>query len=378
MSPDPTLGSTIRVAVVIPAHWDYAIGGAEYQAKLLVECLHKDHQADITWFAVRVGSRREFPDHRVQSVGQNDRWRKYGHFWDYFRLPAALHRFGPDVIYQRVSCSYAGIAARYARKHGIPMISHISSENDCRLAPPIRALLRRPHAIVESRLAKSGIARADMLVAQTRDQVRLVRENYGRDARLIRNFHPVPSVPDKPRDRFTIAWVANLKELKRPELMLEIADSLAANDRIEIVLCGQPFPVESVQSAFEDAVSTHPNVTYTGPLSQDEANSLLDRASVLVNTSRFEGFSNVFVQAWMRAVPVLTLGVNPDGLLDGGSLGQAFANTSELASYTRALAADFDRLAKMGRDCRAFATTQFSMSNAAELATLIAETARNR
>ena len=77
----------------------------------------------------------------------------------------------------------------------------------------------------------------------------------------------------------------------------------------------------------------------------------------------------------MRGVPVLTLGVNPDDLLDGGDLGRACASTKEIADQIRLLLNRRDRLAQMGERCREFAIAKFSMKNADDLVGLIAKTA---
>ena len=69
----------------------------------------------------------------------------------------------------------------------------------------------------------------------------------------------------------------------------------------------------------------------------EDVNKLLERSHLLVNTSKWEGFSNTFIQAWMRSVPVMTLGVNPDGLLDNSYLGCNHVSTAEIASSIREL-----------------------------------------
>ncbi len=368
-----------RVAVVIPTHWDYRMGGSQYQAKLLIEQMYENHDASIAYFTARASANRRFDDHQVICVGHTNALRRFGHFWDYFRLQKALREFAPHVIYQRVGCAYTGIAARYARRSGIPLIWHLASEKDCLKAPAIGQLLSRPHALVETRLAKKGATHADIIVAQSRDQVRMLRENFGRKAdRVIGNFHNVPQIPEKPVDRFAVVWIANLKAVKRPDKFLEVAALLEDLSGIEFIMVGRAYSSLSLQSDFEQAMLRRSNVRYVGALTNEEVNKLLERSHLLINTSESEGFSNTFIQAWMRSVPVLTLGVNPDGLLDDSFLGNSHDSTTEIADSIRGLVSNPDMLEDMGKRSRQYAMQHFSMKNAAELADLIVQTATGR
>ena len=369
----------IRIAVVIPSHWDYRIGGSQYQAKLLIEQLYTRYGAEIAYLTARASEKREFPDHRVVCVGKSNSLRHFGHFWDYFRLQRALEGFAPDIIYQRVGCAYTGIAATYARRAGVPMVWHLASQKDARRAPPISQLLSRPHAILESRLRHRGAALADVIVAQSEDQARDLQRDFGRQAdRLIRNFHEVPPATEKPAGRFTVVWIGNLKPIKRPELLLEIASHLRDRPDIEFLVIGSAYSSKSLQSRLDDLLRELPNVRFLGALPQEEVNSLLDGSDLLVNTSRSEGFSNTFIQAWMRSVPVLTMGVNPDGLLSDSYLGRSCDSTIDVAGAIRELASNSDMLAEMGKRSRKYAVQHFSMDNAAALADLIVGTARGK
>jgi glycosyltransferase involved in cell wall biosynthesis len=372
MSQQREKNSGVRVAVVIPTHWDFLMGGAQYQAKLLVQTLFEEYGAVVRFFSARASANRSFPDHQVVCVGHTKWHRQFGHFWDYFRLRRALREFAPDVIYQRVACAYTGICAGYAEEAGIPMIWHVAHENDCRTPLPLAQLLRRPHAVVESRLTHRGIRGADTIVAQTNDQVELLRQNLGIVAdQVIRNFHALPDAMVKNTDPVKVIWIANLKPSKRPELFLEIAQQLNDCPGVEFVMVGQPYQVDSLRQNFEQKLQHNANVSFLGAQSQDAVNALLDQAHLLVNTSKGEGFSNTFIQAWMRSVPVLTMGVNPDGILNEDSLGGCYASTEGLADAIRERVSNPARLASTGEVARQFAIREFSMKNASELAALI-------
>ena len=237
-------------------------------------------------------------------------------------------------------------------------------------------LLLRPHTLIESRLAKRGVTHADVVVAQSSDQVNKLERNFGRRPDLlIRNFHQPPPDVAKDPGRFTIVWIGNFKPVKRPELFIELAGHFAQQSDVDFVMVGRPYPSESVQGRLDEAIQANSNLTHLGGLPQDDVNELLERAHLLVNTSQSEGFSNTFIQAWMRSVPVFTLGVNPDGLLDGGALGSSYESMAQMVSSIRELGSNFDMLNDMGTRSRLFAVQHYSMKNAAELADLIIRTA---
>ena len=63
------------------------------------------------------------------------------------------------------------------------------------------------------------------------------------------------------------------------------------------------------------------NFEYLGPLQQEEVNKVLSESHILINTSNYEGFSNVFIQAWMRSLVVISLNANPDDVLSKHKIG---------------------------------------------------------
>jgi glycosyltransferase involved in cell wall biosynthesis len=366
----------LRIAIVTPEHWSRVMGGAEYQTMLLADLLHRKHDAEICFFVARAGKQANFDSHRVVCVGRDGFLSRYGNFWDVFRLSRALRKFAPDVIYQRVGCSYTGVVARYSKKRGIDCIWHVANEADTDPAPSLLRAFRKPHFVLERLLFDFGRRRMARIVVQSERQARLLRDNLGLDAyRMIRNFHPVPREVGEKDDTFTVCWVANLKPIKNPELLFEIAGQLNDLENVRFIMVGRPYTDKRLQQAFDRKLSEHGNVDYIDGLSQEDVNSLLARSQLLVNTSPREGFSNVFIQAWLRRVPVFTLGVNPDGLLDDGSLGAAFDSPEALAEKIRYMTQAPDRLEAMGERCREVAAKMFSMDNADELGELIVKSA---
>lgn len=374
--PKPLSGAEqrpLRVAVVLPTHWRYLMGGSQYQAKLLVEALHESGAVDVAYFCARTGEETESLDHAVTPTGPARALREYGHFWDYFSLQKALQEFEPDIIYQRVRCSLTGIVARYAKRRGIPMIWHVCVDTDVTVINArFSHWIRNPHRVLERALGEYGIRSADYVIVQTHDQAKLIRSNYGIEAHsVIPNFHPVPKDCDRKNTVMTVVWIANLKRVKRPEVFLEIASRLSDMEGVRFKIAGAKYTGRLDQREFEAKVSELPNTEYLGYLSQEEVNALLEDAHILVNTSVVEGLANTFIQAWMRRVPVLTLGVNPDNVLDSGELGKNCESVTDLADTLRHWLMRPDILHSMGERCRKRSIQFYSLNNVSRLADLI-------
>ena len=354
------------------------MGGSQFQAKMLVERLHQDHQVTVAYFTARA-RRLKFDDHVVVPMSSKTKRRRYGHFWDYFELQKALREFQPAVVYQRVACAYTGISARFAKANGVPMIWHMANEHDAERLPAIVDHIGSPHTYVERRLKAYGARTADIVVAQTADQSRKLQENHGRNAdRVIRNFLPQSELAIKNNDSIEVLWIANFKSTKQPEVFLDIVERLTANPQIHFTMIGQPYSTQSKQNEFDKKIRNLPNLSYLGPLTQAEVEDRLGQGHLLVNTSKWEGFSNTFIQAWMRSVPVLTLGVDPDGLLGDCDVGRAHQSTVGIANSIKAFAENPDMLVTTGRKCRELALQEFSMDNADELAALVMQAASRR
>jgi glycosyltransferase involved in cell wall biosynthesis len=358
-----------RVAVVIPVHWNWRLGGSQIQARHLIAALWRNHSAVVRYFAARVSQPTDFEDHDIEIVTRHEDLHRYGHFWDYFRLQKALAEFRPDVIYQRIGCAYTGIAAQFARRTGTPMVWHLASDKDCQVKSLSWGKLLRPHKAVEDYLASQGPKHADVIVAQTYDQADLLERNYGRRPDLVvRNFQPMPAEASKDNSRFRVVWVANLKPVKRPDEFLKLAEAISDVSNVEFTMIGAPYMDKVKQTRFEDLLYRCKNVQYLGSLPEARVLDEMRRANLLVNTSVREGFSNTFIQAWMCGMPVMTLGINPDGLLDKEWLGFCCASVQDMAHKMRQLAGSLDELKQTGVRCRKYADRHFSMSNCDKLA----------
>src|SRR5262249_39802366 len=157
-----------------------------------------------------------------------------------------------------------------------------------------------------------GIRNAGTIIVQTKDQKSLLESNYGRsDAIVVRNFHPLPPPSERgafqTNDKKRVVWVANLKPVKNPEAFIRLAVRFSDERDVEFVLIGAAQGKPAWNADITTMMQSAPNLRYLGEQTQERINELLWGATAVVNTSHEEGFSNVFIQAWMRGVPIVSL-----------------------------------------------------------------------
>ena len=311
------------------------MGGAEYQARLLTEYLVKDG-AEVTFLAGNV--RRDFvPDgYRLVPVARANPLRRYGMFVDAWALYRKLLKIRPDIIFQQVGCAYTGVAALYGQRHGCPVLWRVSSDASLSDRPP--PWWRRPHHYLDFKLLQFGIRHVTGIVAQTQYQRAVLARTFARDdVQVIRNFHPRPEGAPEKADRFQVVWVANLKRLKQPEIFIDLAERFRDESDIQFVMIGGEGDDPNWVARIKARIKGMPNLEHRGLLSQAEVNQAIGSAHVLVNTSRYEGFPNVFIQAWMRDTIVLSLNVDPDRLLSERGLGRVCGSEGQLEVDLRLL-----------------------------------------
>jgi glycosyltransferase involved in cell wall biosynthesis len=359
--------------VVTPAHWTGLPGGAQYQIECLLEALLPLRRHEIFYVARRASCDFRPQGYRLVVLQTGRLARRLGYLADSLLLYRALCAIRPDVIYQRVACGYTGVAAYYAWRHGARFIWHISSDTDV-IRHTLRGGSNRVRRALEKCSVEFGIRRADQIVAQSNTQAQLLECNYGRTAdAVIHNFHPMPRERLDKTGPVTVVWVANLKPLKQPQVFVRLAQQLRDIDGVHFVMVGAP-PARDKQLWFAEflrSLSATPNLEYRGQQTQEQVNDLLGRSHVLVSTSLHEGFPNIFVQAWMREVPVVSLHSDPDGVLVRESIGVHAKSEEGLAQAVRLLVANHAMRAEYAARARTHAMSRHSMQNALKLVQLI-------
>jgi len=281
------------------------------------------------------------------------------------KLFSALMAADADVYYQSPAGAFTGITAWFCRMTGRKFIFRVASDSDC----------EREHSRIrlwrDRRLFDFGLHRADLVAAQTLVQAQMLRENHGIEAPVINMLvePPVRGAGEVPKD-IDVLWLSNLRDLKRPELVLELARQLP---HVNFTLAGGPLPGGAGKTYYEDvqaAAARLPNVTMPGPVRYAETGAWFDRARLFLNTSSIEGFPNTFLQAWIRGVPVVSF-FDPDGLIRRLQLGAVSASVDDMREAIRGLLDVAVYRENIGRRARDFAAREFTSAAASRYIELL-------
>ena len=360
-----------KIAIVTPHHWSGSYGGAEYQISLLVGELAKNHPELELHYLCNASENHITPDdHTIHTLPAASWYNKYGTFFDGPALYRMLSELKPDFIYQRVGCSFTGVCARYARKNNVNMVWHIALDLDVR---PERSglIFSKPHHWLEKKLLEYGVRNSPMIVAQKQSQADDLKRFYNRHVNaIIANFQPAPDFQKDQDATPHIVWISNHKKEKNPEIFIDLAERLSEETSARFTMAGRPAPTEWGQRVVQRAEQSRA-INFVGELKQEDLNTLLETAHVMVNTSDYEGFPNTFIQSWMREVPVVSLYVDPDDVLSSNGIGSISGDIEKLYINTLELIKNREKRLQMATAARDYATRVHSLANAEEVVQLL-------
>jgi glycosyltransferase involved in cell wall biosynthesis len=268
---------------------------------------------------------------------------------------AAMREIDADVYYQSPAGAATGITAWFCRRHRKRLIVRIASDLAC---IPGKQLIRYWR---DRKIYEYGLRNADLIVAQSEQQRALLRQNYGVKSEVLDMAVEMPSGPPPHKD-LDVLWVANLRPVKRPEVVLDLARRMP---KVRFTLAGGALPgADDYYRTVRDAASSIPNLTFPGAVPYTEVGALFSRAKIFLNTSQIEGFPNTFLQAWVRGVPVVAF-FDPDSLIKQRALGHTATDMDDMVNAIERLLSDDAERQRTGERARAYAIAQFGATHIA-------------
>jgi glycosyltransferase involved in cell wall biosynthesis len=261
------------------------------------------------------------------------------------KLWAAMSRADAEIYYQRGAEAETGLVASWCARRDRRFI--FAAAHDTNFLPALEML----GSFHERALYRYGLRRADRIVVQTEQQLRLLREGFALDATIVRNCWSPPEEPkaiasQRLDDPVMVLWVGRLSQEKRPEWLVALARD-RPETHFEVV--GHANTASPLATGIANALRSLPNVTWHGFLSHDRLQEVYSRATFLVCTSKSEGFPNVFLEAWGQGVATVST-VDPDGLIKAHGLGSVASRYEDLLRLVDQACADPAQWRERGRE----------------------------
>ncbi len=336
--------------VIINRHLRQTIGGSEIQCDLIAQGLHERGHDVIYIVPGKAFATLAIP-YSIRHVKNNAD-----------AIAEGVTAVRPDVVYWRYNKHHLrGVASSLAAA-GIPMVFAVAHIND--LLPwavkpvhttGLRGWVRQLRQRLQVRWEHSGFHYVQTLTTLNREFLSLSP---------VADAHYIPNAMRAEAESFHwprpyVAWVANIKPAKRPELFVE-ATRVLAEHGIDGLMIGH------IQSRgydwLTDPQRIPPNFHYLGSRTPSEVNGVLANSRLHVHTCQPEGFGNVFIQAWMQGRPSVSLEFDPCGYIAEQRLGAVAGGC--INTFIRQVvdwATHPERADEVGKRAQVFARETFSV-----------------
>ena len=340
---------------------DSAVGGAERDQWLLARAL-----AAAGWSAVvgvreylNGGERKMIDGVEYVGIGTG-------------QVLLAWHRFlsteRPDWLFWECAYHLWGALVEIAKLSRVRTIFHAAFDSD---VEPRKALAWRRRWWP---LYAWGLSRTDRIFVQHSEQLLRLRPRWQRKAYVLPKVCFLPGVfgDEVKVKRHTVretyvAWVAMLRKHKRPDILVEIARKAP---HVHFVVCGGATTSGTPPGFSERIVQllrALPNVDYRGQVSPNEAIEVTANAAVFLSTSEEEGFPNTFTQAWSVGTPIVSLRLDPDGLIERVGMGTVANDIDKAVADIKELIDSTERRQEIACRARRFIIDNHSAAKVIEL-----------
>ena len=335
--------------VINPDFGDRYIGGESVQQTLLARAF-RDRGYDVTMVVKDIG--QPLADEVIDGIRLLKTFRQTDGLpilrFIHPRMTSifsALSLANADIYYQSCAGTLTGYVANFCARRRRTFIFRVAHDTDC---IPGEQLIRyrRDRMIYEY-----GLRRAHLVAAQGTHQQDLLKQHYSLDSTPINMTVEIPELLTTNEKTIDVLWINNLRPFKCPELVLELARKLPT---VNFSMIGGPVVAHTdLYESVRKGANELPNLTFHGQVPYHSVNNYISSSKLFINTSESEGFPNSFLQAWARAVPVISF-FDPDGLIAKMRIGEVPKSIDEMAGHISTYLLDQEKTALTGQRSREF------------------------
>jgi len=339
------------------------VGGAERQQYLIAQQL-RDEGVPVSVLTLK------YDTTSPETIDGIEVWKEIPDTRGPLKAPAkaasvlsALRKVDADVYYVRGNDLLCIVTSLYCRLTDSKFVYAVANDSD--IEPKH---LRERNELFKN-LYLSSIKSADAVTVLTPHQKSVLERHHRVDSTVVPCGYDLPSEGElvDHDEREFVLWVGRLDhDQKKPERYLQLAEDTPG---VRFVMIGPPDNDDEDCSYFEsikNQAESLDNVEFIEFVPPSEIHEYFRKASLLVNTSDYEGFGNVFLEAWRYETPVVTLHYTLHGVIDEQNVGVHADSMNDLSTTVRTLHQDPGQRSAMGVSGRELVRKEYSMSAVAD------------
>jgi len=251
-----------------------------------------------------------------------------------------------DIYFLRAGSP--GIASIFGKLHKKKIINFIASDSQ------VSGEVITKRSAITGFLIKIGnwfdIKLSTIVISQNNFQKSKLKNRFKVNSIIIRNALNIPPQTDNHKPVY-ILWVGTIRSVKQPTLFLNIAKHFS---RYKFLMIGGKSEDTELFRETNNAVNKIQNLDFMGFVPHNKIFDYYKKAILLINTSKTEGFPNVFLETWAHSIPVISLNVDPDGVISRYKLGYHSKSFEKMIEDIRALMENKTLRKKMGENGRKY------------------------
>jgi glycosyltransferase involved in cell wall biosynthesis len=312
---------------------DY-FGGAEVQMSLLAKELTK-RLYDVSFITFQKTSKFYEVSEGVKIYNAfNNRLGGYSYILpqNIFKLLKILHKIDGDIYLKKGHTPLTGVVAFLSKLQKKKFFFVASSDKDMDTNLSISSFVN-----LKNIFFRFGVKNCSRVVCQTIHQKHLLQKSIGRDGIVIKNIYsPIKmEIINRNPQRRKILWVGRLTKEKRPELFFDLAKKIP-DYKFRMIITSLRSNKDYYKKIKEIAEKLD-NLEIIENVPNKEISRYYMESLVFISTSISEGFPNTFLESWGNAIPVVSLGFDPDEIICKYELGFHSKTFNDLVNDTHRL-----------------------------------------
>tara|TARA_Y100000768_G_scaffold388696_1_gene386264 strand:+ start:1793 stop:2902 length:1110 start_codon:yes stop_codon:yes gene_type:complete len=241
--------------------------------------------------------------------------------WMYYRVPklyTSIRKSKADFVVQQNASLLSGIVAIICLIQKKKFIYRVGSDIDA--TRDVKSKLKGLSLIS----FKIALYFSKLLICQNEFQFEKLKSRFPsktlikiHNPFIFNDFNKINNL----EHRNYVSWIGNFRDVKNLPELYNIAKELPD---FKFKIAGmESFSNHSIQNKTILKLKKLNNVEFVGYLIREELFNLLNKSICLLNTSKYEGLSNTYIEAMIAGTPIVTtINADPDNIIFNNKLGQ--------------------------------------------------------